>query len=140
MATISKIAGPADLLTQTMPRQADRTSPSEAGSTTGIERPDIFQPQGVKQALKAQQENKLPGSSFSLEDLSAMVSRMQEALDRAAREQYEVGFRKDSQANSYVIEIKNREGELVKQFPPEKVLNLQRKMDELSGMVIDEMT
>jgi uncharacterized FlaG/YvyC family protein len=69
-----------------------------------------------------------------------MTAQLQDALDRATKDPYDVGFRPKPDSHEFVIEIKDQDGNLVKQFPPEKVLNLQEKMDELSGMVIDEMT
>lgn len=140
MVTISNISGPSalgkDSATSTSPRgpRADAALPAE---TPG---PDLTHPNGVPKALNSQQKKELPGEAFSQKDVESVVSQMQDALARATGEQYQVGFRQNEGSRDFVIEIKDQEGKLVKQFPPEKVLNLQRKMDELSGMVIDEVT
>ncbi|MFN2369863.1 MAG: flagellar protein FlaG [Candidatus Krumholzibacteriia bacterium] len=39
-----------------------------------------------------------------------------------------------------MILIKDAQGEVIKQFPPEKILNLNQKMDDLVGIIIDEAT
>ncbi|RLA40184.1 MAG: hypothetical protein DRR06_17840 [Gammaproteobacteria bacterium] len=73
-------------------------------------------------------------------ELKNMASEIQEALDKSSKEPLNVNFRPDERVAGFVIEIRNGDGELVRQFPLEKVLNMRSKLDELSGMVIDEMT
>jgi len=72
--------------------------------------------------------------------VQALVADLQEAIDNATVEPHQVGFRQDSRTKGFVIEIRNLDGSLVRQFPPEKVLNLRRKLADLSGMVVDETT
>lgn len=69
-----------------------------------------------------------------------LAQQVQEALARVAPAPHEIAFRRDEATNGFVIEIRNPDGSLVRQYPPEKLLNLRRRLDELSGMVIDEMT
>lgn len=66
--------------------------------------------------------------------------QVQQELERVAPAPHEIAFRRDESTNGFVIEVRNPDGSLVRQYPPEKLLNLRRKLDELSGMVIDEMT
>ena len=68
------------------------------------------------------------------------AGQIQEALNRMAPAPYQIEFRRDEATNGFVIELRNPDGSLIRQYPPEKLLNLRRKLDELSGMVIDEMT
>ena len=68
------------------------------------------------------------------------VQHVQEVLQRVAPQPHRITFRHDDSTNNYVIEVRNPDGSLVRQYPPEKMLNLRRNLDELSGMVIDEMT
>jgi uncharacterized FlaG/YvyC family protein len=65
--------------------------------------------------------------------------QVQQELERMAPARHEIAFRRDEATNSFVIEVRNPDGSVVRQYPPEKLLNLRRKLDELSGMVIDEM-
>jgi uncharacterized FlaG/YvyC family protein len=69
-----------------------------------------------------------------------LAQQIQEALERVAPVPHEIAFRRDEATNGFVIEIRNPDGSLVRQYPPEKLLNLRRRLDELSGMVIDEVT
>lgn len=73
-------------------------------------------------------------------EMSQMAAEMQETLNAASQEPLSVAFREDERSSGFVIEIRNEAGDVVRQFPPEKVLNLRGRLDELSGMVIDEMT
>lgn len=74
------------------------------------------------------------------EQLHKFADDLREALNRAKPSDWRVGFHEDSASGKTVIEIKDAEGEVVKQFPPEIVLNLHRKLDDLAGVVIDETT
>lgn len=66
--------------------------------------------------------------------------QVQQELERVAPAPHEIAFRRDESTNGFVIEVRNPDGSVVRQYPPEKLLNLRRRLDELSGMVIDEMT
>lgn len=66
--------------------------------------------------------------------------QVQQELERLAPAPHEIAFRRDESTNGFVIEVRDPDGSLVRQYPQEKLLNLRRKLDELSGMVIDEMT
>ena len=68
------------------------------------------------------------------------AQHVQEALERMAPALHEIAFRIDETTNGFVIEVRNPDGSVVRQYPPEKLLNLRRKLDELSGMVIDQVT
>jgi hypothetical protein len=68
------------------------------------------------------------------------VARVSEAIRQASTEPYLVGFKPDPDSRSYLIEIRRIDGTLVTSFAPEKVLNLNGNLDDLSGMVIDRKT
>jgi uncharacterized FlaG/YvyC family protein len=53
---------------------------------------------------------------------------------------HRVGFREDSGTGTMVVEVRDRDGRLIRQFPPQKLLNLQEKLADLSGMVIDRVS
>lgn len=78
--------------------------------------------------------------SQSPERIQAWIDQLQETMNEQSAQPHAVGFRQDPETREVVIEIRTMEGEVIKQFPPEKVLNLHRRLDELSGIVIDRMT
>ena len=77
-------------------------------------------------------------NNLDRDQVQDLAAELQEALDNAAAGHHSVSFRVDEKTEDYVIEIHDPEGELVKQIPPEKVLNLRQKLAELSGMVLDQ--
>lgn len=95
-------------------------------------------------------ERDLPGSGAppaarELPDLDPQQAReyaqhVEEVLQRAIPAPHKITFRRDETTKSFVVEVRNPDGSLVRQYPSEEMLNLRRKLDELSGMVIDEMT
>lgn len=73
-------------------------------------------------------------------DLPDLTEQLQGAFSPEIRQAHSVGFRKDAATGQVIIEIRSEDGTLIKQFPSEKSLNLQRKQADLSGMVIDQKT
>ena len=79
------------------------------------------------------------GKTFDSKEVDRLMEDIQKQLN-ALTEGHRVSFRKDEETGTTVIEVRDPEGNLIRQFPPEKLLNLRRKQDDLSGMVIDRMT
>ncbi len=73
-------------------------------------------------------------------DMRKLAAEMQSAIDNASKEPLNVELKPGEENGGFVIEIRTGNGDLVQKFPPEKVLNMRHKLDELSGMVVDEMT
>ena len=78
-------------------------------------------------------------TSPSYEETRAVAAKLQKRIDEVAVDAHKVSIRNQEETNQFVIEIQDPDGNVVKQFPPEKVLNLHQRLDDLSGMVIDEM-
>jgi len=74
------------------------------------------------------------------QQVEEFAEQLQDALADARPADWHVGIREDANSGDIVIEIKDAAGEVVKQFPPEIVLNLHRKLDDLAGVVVDETT
>ena len=74
------------------------------------------------------------------EQMREFVTKVSEAIRKASVEPHMVGFKPDPDSGGYFIEIRKPDGTLVARFTPDKVLNLQGNMDDLSGMVIDLKT
>ena len=111
------------------------TTPRSAGRTQGPGTRLVGTPAGEPAAPAA---DKVP--TIDPEAARKFAQQVQEALSRVTPRPHEVVFRRDESTNGFVVEVRNPDGSVVRQYPPEKLLNLRRKLDELSGMVIDEMT
>ena len=140
MAVISRIEG---LLNSQLTGQVAATARSlPANPPRSSERviPELPSPRGVDATPVYRETIQHAIDIRSPERIQAMVDQLQETMSRYSAQPHEVGFRQDPVTDLVIIEIRNPEGEVLKQFPPEKVLNLHRRLDELSGIVIDRMT
>lgn len=81
-----------------------------------------------------------PAAVARREELDAALAELREKLAAVRPEPYRVSIKEDEESGELVIRIKDADGEVVKQFPPEKILNLHQKMDDLVGMIVDETT
>ena len=140
MATISKVQGMQDPRLTGQVADTTRPQPETAASPTRQMTPATKSTRKVAQSLEVVESQQSVAEVMDSDRVQELADKLQQSLDQALQDPHEVGFRHDPHTNSYVIEIKNPEGQIIKQFPPEKVLNLQQKLDELSGVVIDEMT
>lgn len=140
MAVISRIEGL--LNSQLTGHVADptRSLPDNRPQRSVREIQAPLSPRGLDETTARQEFVRNQIESQSSERIQDMVDQLKETMSRYSAQPHAVGFRHDPVTDKVVIEIRNPEGELIKQFPPEKVLNLQRRLDELSGIVIDRMT
>lgn len=80
-------------------------------------------------------------ASLSPPDLATVqraATEIQQTMDAFAKEPRDVDLRYDDEHRLFVIEIRNREnGELILEYPPEKILNVRDRLDELIGAMID---
>jgi uncharacterized FlaG/YvyC family protein len=96
-------------------------------------------PRGVDDVLPEVAEPVGRPETPSYGETKEVADKLQSRINELAPDPHLVAIHNDDSTNEYVIEIKDPDGNIVKQFPPEKVLNLRKRMDDLSGMVIDEM-
>jgi flagellar protein FlaG len=52
---------------------------------------------------------------------------------------YRVGFTKDERTGRVVCRVMDQEGEVIRQIPPEEMLELAAKMDEVAGLIFDRV-
>ncbi len=143
MATINSTSGGGGNDTQqtTQPTSAKNKETTHTPATDSVPNRRILG--DPKAALKTSAPEK-PATAdqqqLTADDMRTAVAEIQEAIDLSASEPLMVAFRPDDTSLSFIIEIRNTNDELIWQFPSEKVLNLRSKLDELSGMVIDQVT
>ena len=79
---------------------------------------------------------KAAGAGLSEEEASKAVEQIQERLDEMGT-RLTLALHKEPDA--VVVEITDRQsGEVIRQFPPEEVLQIRKKLDELVGMLFDK--
>ncbi len=136
---MSTITGIPKLPETKHPPRTDSSSPSP----NEPEESKNFQPGDLKKSVEENHTevgDKVTASNFATyEEAMAVAGKLQSRINEVADIPHKVTIRADNDAGHYIIEIKDREGNVVKRFPSEKILNLHQKLDDLSGMVIDEM-
>lgn len=82
------------------------------------------------------EENRV--KTLSVEDLSKAVADIQQRLD-AIGGNLAIGFSMDEPSKSIIVRVTERKsGEVVKQFPPEEVLKLRAKLEDVIGLLFDK--
>lgn len=100
-----------------------RESPSEAPAVSGNPPP----------STSSRESTRIPP-----EDLAAAVTRLEEQLRQLPGGEREVHLLFEPENQMYSVEIRDKEsGELLQSFPPEKLLNQDRRPADLLGTVID---
>ena len=90
------------------------------------------------EALHGKQKSGAEGKEFSQEDLEEAVGEIQSRMDSIGSK-LNFGLSKHEKADGVVIQITDKtNGELVKQFPSEEVLQLQEKLNDLVGLLFDK--
>ncbi|MBK7671592.1 MAG: flagellar protein FlaG [bacterium] len=117
-------------------RPGNRTEKAPAGEAAT----QLAARTGAEESTATDREQAAGMPAYDPEAAREYVHQVQEALQKLVPEPHSITFRQDEATHGFVIEVRNPDGSVVRQYPPEKLLNLRRKLDELSGMVIDEMT
>ncbi len=90
------------------------------------------------EALHGKQKPGAEGKEFSREDLEEAVDDIQNRMDSIGSK-LNFGLSQHKKTNDIIIQITDRtNGELVKQFPSEAVLQLQEKLKDLVGLLFDK--
>ena len=63
---------------------------------------------------------------------------LQQAINAYGKAPRDIAMRYEESQDVYVIEVREQEsGDLILQYPPEKILNVRARMDELIGAMFD---
>ncbi|MFH2052306.1 MAG: flagellar protein FlaG [bacterium] len=123
MATISRIQGSVD------PRLTGQMQVNNSHrATEAAAKPQVPPPESPAKEL-----------AYDPRELDRALAELETHLQSLNRG-HEVGIHQDPDTGATVVEVRDGNGNLIRQFPPEKLLNLRRKLDDLSGMVIDTVT
>lgn len=111
-------------------------------ATTAVEREEKTKPpvtpiEGSNGSAKgALDEKAMQGHGKSAEEVAKAVEQIQEKLDSMGTR---LNFTLHEDPNAVVVQVTDRQsGELIRQFPPEKALQLRSKLVELVGILFDE--
>jgi len=78
----------------------------------------------------------LPPSKISREDVEGMVEALKDLTETL---QTKLNFSVDEGTNDIIVKIIDKEtDEVIRQIPPEELLELQEKMQDLSGFLLSD--
>ena len=107
---------------------------------------DIVAPQSTKgisaAALAEEAEEGRLKSLSALESMAESIDDAVELLNQAlSLKNTSAVIRRDDQLNRYIVTIKDREsGEVVREIPDEALLKFARNLQEMRGILFDEVT
>lgn len=106
---------------------------SGVSKTPVVERTSSFQKSQVE-PLNLSEE--LKPSEISREDVEGMVEALKELTETL---QTKLNFSVDSGTNSIVVKVIDKDTDkVIKQIPPESMLELQEKMQDLTGFLLSD--
>ena len=105
------------------------------GTTTDYSPPRMNEP--AQQVERKRQESQQPQSTPQESKVQPEeVLKQIKALTEDGL--YSVRFEKDSNSSQMIVKIVNSDtNEVIRQIPPEELLNLTKKLDELSGSIVN---
>ena len=110
---------------QTKP-QVQPVQENNESANTSLDEKALHSKEIVKEALKQP----------TREDAQRIVQELQRKLDPLATR---LNFSVDEETGSFVVKvIDNETGDIIKQIPPEEMLNLRASLAELVGVLFDE--
>lgn len=74
------------------------------------------------------------------EERQARIERIAEAMDNYVKSiQRDLDIRIDRETGTVMVKVLNREtGEVIREIPPEELLNLASKMEEVAGVLLNK--
>ena len=139
MSAIKTISGVPDQSQPTSGKN-EKQQIQETVPDNSVQNTPIYDLENRIEKPKEVRSEDVSSSSFATyEEAMEVAEKLQARLLEITDNPQKVSIRIDEEVDQYIIEIKDSQGNVVKQFPPEKVLNLHKKLADLSGMVIDEM-
>jgi flagellar protein FlaG len=115
----------------------DATVATQAGD---ISRPrQAFQDQQaqVKQAQSVETEQAASGSRpVSADDVRAAAAQIKQVIEAASGRK--LSFDIDEDLEEVIVVVKDQAGEVVRQIPSEEMMALQKRLDELVGVLLDK--
>ncbi len=86
----------------------------------------------------APKEKTILKETLDRNEVQALADELAQAIHIRGAEPRDVSLRYDNGNDVYVIEVKEpKSGELIIQFPPDEILTMRARLEELVGMLID---
>lgn len=108
-------------------------------AATGVSRQKNIEPKSAapKQAKEVSRGAESRGSPVSMEEINKVVDSLHGLMDVM---QTRISFSISDKTDQIIVRVTNQEtGELIRQIPPEELVALQAKMEELTGIIFNKV-
>ena len=87
-------------------------------------------------ALAEEREDR-PEDFLSKEEEEGLQQRMEALTEQARLYGHHLSFQLHRESDQMVVQVVNKEGELIRQIPPDEFINMQSRLAEMRGTLID---
>ncbi len=108
-------------------------------AATGVSRQENIEPKSAapKQAKDVSRGAESRGSPVSMEEVNKVVDSLHELMGVL---QTKISFSISDETEQVIVRVTNMEtDELIRQIPPEELVALQAKMEELTGIIFNKV-
>lgn len=108
-------------------------------AATGVSRQGNIEPKSAapKQAKDVSRGAESRGSPVSMEEVSKVVDSLHDLMGVL---QTRISFSISDKTDQIIVRVTNQEtGELIRQIPPEELVALKAKMEELTGIIFNKV-
>ncbi|WP_422658578.1 flagellar protein FlaG [Paenibacillus sp. EC2-1] len=108
-------------------------------SQTTVPKRDVSGPEMDKSQSAMQAFPAVKGANRTQQSMEEAIVQLQKAIDAIQGPQKTLEFSIHEKTNAVMIKVMNKEtGDLIREVPPEKILDLAARMMEITGVIIDK--
>ena len=122
---------PLDIATTPVPPQQAEPVPVPIGPTEVVET--------LKQQADAREEKRTGARSSTPLDARAVTESIREEGDRIQINDQRISIRFNKDIDRVIIQVQTKDGETIRQFPPEDYVKFISKFREAIGLLMDEV-
>lgn len=114
--------------------QSNRTAPVYSSTSTKLADERLERKTSEQDVQKADKKGKAEPTAKALETAVAQMNNYVEKFTT------KIGFSFDSEREKFAIVVTDKEtGEVIRQIPAKEVMELNKKMEEIAGIIFDEV-
>jgi len=123
-------------LERVKPVSREGRDPSSRVEDTGVSRSERAEPASSRRASEDKSGREQQGLGLDKEEMSELKEKINETLEPI---NIALDFEIEDEIEETVVKVKNRDTEeIIRQIPPEALLHMAKRMEEMSGLLIEE--
>jgi len=110
--------------------------PSSRVEDTGVSRSERAEPASSRRTSEDKSGKEQQGLGLDKEEMSELKEKINETLEPI---NIALDFEIEDEIEETVVKVKNRDTEeIIRQIPPQALLHMAKRMEEMSGLLIEE--